>query len=91
MDAEESELAGALVGHNVDDFKAGEEVVLTLADERVLVEDGNSYQLNDKEEMLENVNMVRASPLRASLRFACAALLSPPLSHAAGAVRSALA
>ena len=62
MDAEESELAGALVGHSVDAFKAGESVVLTLADERVLVEEGNVYTINDKEEMLENVNMVRTPP-----------------------------
>ncbi|KAL1520214.1 hypothetical protein AB1Y20_023684 [Prymnesium parvum] len=57
MDEEVSHIAGALVGHSADDFKAGESVVLTLADERVLVEDGNSYHINDKEEMLENVNM----------------------------------
>lgn len=59
MDAEVSELAGALVGHSAADFKAGESVVLTLADEPVLVEEGNSYQINEKDQMLENVNMVR--------------------------------
>ena len=60
MDAEEqSQMAGAQVGHGVDDFKAGESVVLTLADQSVLEEDGNSYALNESEDMLENVNMVR--------------------------------
>jgi len=41
----------------VDDFKAGESVVLTLADQPVLEEEGNSYALNQSDEMLENVNM----------------------------------
>ena len=59
MDAEEqSQVAGALVGHSAADFKEGESVVLTLADQAVIEEEGNSYSLNDKEEMLENVNMV---------------------------------
>ena len=54
-----SELAGATVGHSVDDFKAGESVVLTLADQAVLgaAGEGGGYALNEDEEMLENVNL----------------------------------
>ena len=54
-----SELAGATVGHSVDDFKAGESVVLTLADQAVLgaAGEGCGYALNEDEEMLENVNL----------------------------------
>ena len=50
-----SALAGAVVGHGVDDFKAGESVVLTLADQSIVGEDGD--ELNDDAEMLENVNL----------------------------------
>uniref|UniRef100_A0A7S0JG55 SART-1 family protein n=1 Tax=Calcidiscus leptoporus TaxID=127549 RepID=A0A7S0JG55_9EUKA len=60
MDEAEDEaehVSGALVGHGVDDFKEGESVVLTLADKPIVIEDGNSHQLNDDEEMLENVNL----------------------------------
>ena len=53
---EQSQVSGALVGHSVDDFQAGESVVLTLADQSVL--EGDS--LNQSNEMLENVNMVRS-------------------------------
>ena len=53
-----SSLAGAVVGHGAADFKAGESVVLTLADQTVLGEgEGGTYALNEDEEMLENVNM----------------------------------
>lgn len=52
-----SELAGAVVGHSADDFKAGETTILTLADQSVVTEaeGGTSYALNDDAEMLENV------------------------------------
>ena len=54
---EESQVAGALVGHGADEFKAGESVVLTLADQQVVQTEANGYALNDGDEMLENVNM----------------------------------
>ena len=55
---QQSALAGAVVGHGLDEFKAGEDVVLTLADQQVVdtAEDG-AYQLNEGDEMLENVNL----------------------------------
>ena len=54
---EESQLSGALVGHSTDDFKAGEDVVLTLADESILDEKEGSYALREGDELLENVSM----------------------------------
>ena len=57
-DTSSSMLAGAVVGHGVDDFKEGESTILTLADQSVIAEDEDgSYKVNDDEEMLENVNM----------------------------------
>ena len=49
----QSQVSGAQLSHSIDDFKAGEEVVLTLADQNVL--DGD--EVNDNDELLENVNL----------------------------------
>ncbi|KAG6599761.1 U4/U6.U5 tri-snRNP-associated protein [Phytophthora cinnamomi] len=48
-------LAGMTVGHALDTFEDGQEVVLTLKDARVLGEDGND--LNDAEDELVNVEL----------------------------------
>ena len=58
LDDGQSSLAGAVVGHSADDFKAGESMILTLADQSVLAEgEGGGYALNEDAEMLENVNL----------------------------------
>ena len=49
----QSQVAGAQLSHSLDDFKVGEEVTLTLADQNIL--DGDD--VNDNEELLENVNL----------------------------------
>ena len=49
----QSQVAGAQLSHSLDDFKEGEEVTLTLADQNIL--DGD--EVNDDEELLENVNL----------------------------------
>ncbi|KAL4162711.1 hypothetical protein PRNP1_003243 [Phytophthora ramorum] len=48
-------LAGLTVGHSLDTFEDGEEVVLTLKDSRVLGQDGKD--LNDEEDELVNVEL----------------------------------
>ncbi|KAE8995876.1 hypothetical protein PR003_g211 [Phytophthora rubi] len=48
-------LAGMTVGHALDTFEDGQEVVLTLKDARVLGEDGND--LNEAEDELVNVEL----------------------------------
>ncbi|GMF31455.1 unnamed protein product [Phytophthora fragariaefolia] len=48
-------LAGMAVGHALDSFEDGQEVVLTLKDARVLGDDGND--LNDAEDELVNVEL----------------------------------
>ena len=53
----QSQVSGAQLSHSIDDFKAGEEVVLTLADQNVL--DGD--EVNDNDELLENVNLKLAA------------------------------
>ena len=52
-DQAESSAGGAMLGHSIDDFKAGEEVTLTIADQSVL--DGDD--VNGGDDVLENVNM----------------------------------
>ena len=49
----QSQVAGAQLSHSLDDFKVGEEVTLTLADQNIL--DGDD--VNDNEELLENANL----------------------------------
>ena len=49
----QSQVSGAQLSHSIDDFKAGEEVTLTLADQNIL--DGD--EVNDNDELLENVNL----------------------------------
>ena len=49
----QSQVAGAQLSHSLNDFKVGEEVTLTLADQSIL--DGDD--VNDDEELLENVNL----------------------------------
>lgn len=39
------DLAGIKVGHGADDFEAGEDVILTLKDSKVLGEDGTCLDL----------------------------------------------
>jgi U4/U6.U5 tri-snRNP-associated protein 1 len=53
-----SDLSGMQLKHNVDDFTDGKEVILTLADSRVLTEEGDDVAEGDDE--LENVNMSEA-------------------------------
>ncbi|POM68125.1 U4/U6.U5 tri-snRNP-associated protein [Phytophthora palmivora] len=48
-------LAGMTVGHSLDTFEDGQEVVLTLKDSRVLGEDGKD--LNDQDDELVNVEL----------------------------------
>ncbi|CAI5734613.1 unnamed protein product [Peronospora destructor] len=48
-------LAGMTVGHSLDTFEDGQEVVLTLKDARVLGKDGK--ELNEEEDELVNVEM----------------------------------
>ncbi|CAH0515872.1 unnamed protein product [Peronospora belbahrii] len=48
-------LAGMTVGHSLDTFEEGEEVVLTLKDTRVLGQDGND--LNEEDDELVNVEL----------------------------------
>lgn len=50
-----SSLAGMVVGHDVKAFEAGDDVVLTLKDTRVLAADGRD--LNDAEDELVNVTL----------------------------------
>ena len=90
---EESQVAGALVGHGADEFKAGESVVLTLADQQVVQTEANGYALNDGDEMLENVNMAddfrRNAAKKAATAGRCAARNSAARNSAAqfGAIR----
>lgn len=55
---EQSQLACAVVGHAADDFKQGEDIILTMADQELVVSarDG-SYELKVDGEILENVVM----------------------------------
>ncbi|KAK1943795.1 U4/U6.U5 tri-snRNP-associated protein 1 [Phytophthora citrophthora] len=48
-------LAGMTVGHSLDTFEDGQEVVLTLKDQRVLGEDGKD--LNEEDDELVNVEL----------------------------------
>ena len=84
---EESQVAGALVGHGADEFKAGESVVLTLADQQVVQTEANGYALNDGDEMLENVNMAddfrRNAAKKAATAGRCAARNSAARNSAA--------
>ncbi|RLN54293.1 hypothetical protein BBJ28_00016287 [Nothophytophthora sp. Chile5] len=52
---EGKQLAGLTVGHALDTFAEGQEVVLTLKDSRVLGEDGNA--LNEADDELVNVEL----------------------------------
>ncbi|RLN81036.1 hypothetical protein BBJ28_00007287 [Nothophytophthora sp. Chile5] len=52
---EGKQLAGLTVGHALDTFAEGQEVVLTLKDSRVLGEDGND--LNEADDELVNVEL----------------------------------
>lgn len=50
-----SALAGMTVGHSLDNFEDGQEIVLTLKDQRVLGEDGKD--LNELDDELVNVEL----------------------------------
>ncbi|KAG2784466.1 hypothetical protein PC129_g9508 [Phytophthora cactorum] len=50
-----SALAGMTVGHSLDNFEDGQEIVLTLKDQRVLGEDGKA--LNEDDDELVNVEL----------------------------------
>ncbi|ETP42896.1 hypothetical protein F442_10227 [Phytophthora nicotianae P10297] len=50
-----SALAGMTVGHSLDNFEDGQEIVLTLKDQRVLGEDGKD--LNEEDDELVNVEL----------------------------------
>ncbi|GMF33231.1 unnamed protein product [Phytophthora lilii] len=54
-DYDATALAGMTVGHSLDTFEDGQEVVLTLKDSRVLGDDGKD--LNDAEDELVNVEL----------------------------------
>lgn len=68
------DLAGIKVGHGADDFEAGEDVILTLKDSKVLGEDGKliHYEpslgtvLIKAEDELQNVNMADNEALAAA-------------------------
>jgi U4/U6.U5 tri-snRNP-associated protein 1 len=53
------QLKGMSLMHSIDDFDAGRDVVLTLADSNILDEDedGHMLGLNDGPDVLENVNL----------------------------------
>uniref|UniRef100_A0A7S4C0S0 SART-1 family protein n=1 Tax=Chrysotila carterae TaxID=13221 RepID=A0A7S4C0S0_CHRCT len=57
LEQEESQIGGALLGHSTDAFASGESVVLTLADAPIVQTDGEGYELNEGDEVLENVNL----------------------------------
>ncbi|WWD03531.1 hypothetical protein V865_001584 [Kwoniella europaea PYCC6329] len=54
---DERDLSGLKVGHDVDDFEEGEDVILTLKDNRILEGD---------EDELQNVNMVDDAAIKAA-------------------------
>jgi len=54
---EASQVAGALVAHRSEDFKEGEEVILTLADAPIMGSKDGDYTLLEGDEMLENVSL----------------------------------
>ena len=67
------DLAGIKVGHGADDFEAGEDIILTLKDGKVLGEDGTfqlhlpwmkASTLTCSEDELQNVNMADNEALR---------------------------
>jgi U4/U6.U5 tri-snRNP-associated protein 1 len=66
------DLAGIKVGHGAEDFEAGEDIILTLKDSKVLGEDGKSFhqteivKLTTTEDELQNVNMADDEVLRAA-------------------------
>lgn len=66
------DLAGIKVGHGAEDFEAGEDIILTLKDSKVLGEDGKSFhgtvisKLTETEDELQNVNMADDEVLRAA-------------------------
>ena len=69
---DESDLTGLRVGHKADEFEAGEDVILTLKDSRVLGEDGELHcpyfrcKADGVEDELQNVNMVDDDKLKAA-------------------------
>ena len=68
---DENDLTGLRVGHKADEFEAGEDVILTLKDSKVLGEDGElsvakKGEADGIEDELQNVNMVDDEKVKAA-------------------------
>jgi len=69
---DENDLTGLRVGHKADEFEAGEDVILTLKDSKVLGEDGEligvciRIEADVTEDELQNVNMIDDEKVKAA-------------------------